>query len=236
MVRRSILVGSRGKRRGVSGERACCDRSRSRARAHERALRLPADAALDACRRPAQPVAVGLPGDGAVHDPPAAGGLITTFPGNAPPTSRAGRVDGTYCYHIRVADLRPRQTGRASPSRSTRPTPRRRSPSRRRVSSAAPSASPARVRMRSRASPRAYCTPALPEPAPRARCSLRRWDTTALANGAYDVCNVVTDNAGHSATATLTVTVSNLKPPAAARPRRPRLLAPPPRRQARAAP
>jgi hypothetical protein len=38
------------------------------------------------------------------------------------------------------------------------------------------------------------------------------WDTTALANGTYEVCNVVTDNAGHSATARLTVTIANLAP------------------------
>jgi hypothetical protein len=41
------------------------------------------------------------------------------------------------------------------------------------------------------------------------------WDTTAYANSAYDVCNIVTDNAGHSATATVTVTVVNAPPPAA---------------------
>ena len=32
-----------------------------------------------------------------------------------------------------------------------------------------------------------------------------QWDTTSVANGSYDVCNVVTDNAGHTATATATV-------------------------------
>jgi hypothetical protein len=35
------------------------------------------------------------------------------------------------------------------------------------------------------------------------------WDTTAYGNGAYDVCNVVSDNAGHSAIAIVTVTVAN---------------------------
>ena len=42
------------------------------------------------------------------------------------------------------------------------------------------------------------------------------WDTTGYANGTYDVCNVVIDNAGHSATAQVTVTVSNAIQPAAA--------------------
>ncbi len=44
------------------------------------------------------------------------------------------------------------------------------------------------------------------------------WDTTTLANGAYDVCNVVTDNAGHVAVATTTVTIANPLRPAAAAP------------------
>ncbi len=35
------------------------------------------------------------------------------------------------------------------------------------------------------------------------------WDTTGYANGVYEVCNVVADAAGHSATARTTVTVSN---------------------------
>jgi len=41
-----------------------------------------------------------------------------------------------------------------------------------------------------------------------------QWDTTASANGAYEICNVVTDNAGHTATAIATVTVANgIAPP-----------------------
>jgi hypothetical protein len=42
------------------------------------------------------------------------------------------------------------------------------------------------------------------------------WDTTGVGNGLYDVCNVVTDNAGHVAVATIAVTVANvpLAPPA----------------------
>jgi hypothetical protein len=36
-----------------------------------------------------------------------------------------------------------------------------------------------------------------------------RWDTTAYTDGSYDVCNVVTDRAGYSATATVTVRVAN---------------------------
>jgi hypothetical protein len=42
------------------------------------------------------------------------------------------------------------------------------------------------------------------------------WDTTTSANGPYDVCNVVTDNAGHVAIAAVTVTVANTLPLVAA--------------------
>jgi hypothetical protein len=38
------------------------------------------------------------------------------------------------------------------------------------------------------------------------------WDTTGYPDGTYDVCNVVTDNAGHSTTAVVTVTVANTIP------------------------
>jgi hypothetical protein len=44
------------------------------------------------------------------------------------------------------------------------------------------------------------------------------WDTTAYANGVYDVCNVVSDNAGHTAVATVTMTVANARAPAALSP------------------
>jgi hypothetical protein len=44
------------------------------------------------------------------------------------------------------------------------------------------------------------------------------WDTTGVASGSYEVCNVVTDNAGHTATATLSVTVANAQPLSPAQP------------------
>jgi hypothetical protein len=40
-----------------------------------------------------------------------------------------------------------------------------------------------------------------------------QWDTTGSPNGKYDVCNVVTDNVGHTAIAVATVTVLNGSPP-----------------------
>jgi hypothetical protein len=44
------------------------------------------------------------------------------------------------------------------------------------------------------------------------------WDTKLFPNGVYDVCNVVTDNAGHVTVATVRVTVANALPPPAAPP------------------
>ena len=40
-----------------------------------------------------------------------------------------------------------------------------------------------------------------------------QWDSAALANGPYDFCNVVTDNAGHTATAIASMTIANNVPP-----------------------
>jgi hypothetical protein len=45
------------------------------------------------------------------------------------------------------------------------------------------------------------------------------WDTTAVANGTYRVCNVVVDNAGHQAIAATAVTIANpIAPPVAPAP------------------
>ncbi len=41
---------------------------------------------------------------------------------------------------------------------------------------------------------------------------LGAWDTIGFADGAYDICNVATDNALHAATATSTVVVDNTAP------------------------
>ena len=38
------------------------------------------------------------------------------------------------------------------------------------------------------------------------------WNTTAYTDGSYDVCNTVTDRAGYSTTAVVTVTVANAVP------------------------
>ena len=40
----------------------------------------------------------------------------------------------------------------------------------------------------------------------------QRWDTTRFTDGTYDLCNIVTDNAGYTATATLRITILNAVP------------------------
>ena len=172
---------------------------------------------------------------GPCTSPPAVGGLITTFPGNSTTDFTGRPVDGTYCYHIRVADLLTTADGpgvtvsvdTTNPSATVAVSGQSR-----RASSAAAWGSRARARTRSPAWPRASCTPGRPGRALPARCSRSAWDTTAMANGTYEVCNVVTDNAGHSATARLTR--DHRQPRAAAAPAAPLRLAPG-RRQARGA-
>jgi hypothetical protein len=51
-----------------------------------------------------------------------------------------------------------------------------------------------------------------------------QWDTTKSPNGLYDVCNVVTDGAGHVAVAVTTVTVANGPPPPLPAPQPPNIL------------
>ncbi len=67
------------------------------------------------------------------------------------------------------------------------------------------------------------------------------WNTATLGNGSYDVCNIVTDRAGHTTAATVRVTVANIAPlavvparrPGAGRPARGRARLPPGRRRTR---
>jgi hypothetical protein len=149
---------------------------------------------------------------GACTVPPAAGGLITTFPGNATSDFTGRPLDGTYCYHIKVADplttadgpgitvtvdtVNPTATVAVSPQGVLRGIVSVSGTSADATSGVASSA------LHAGAVGACPAGPVVPG----------NWNTTAVANGTYDVCNVVTDNAGHSATATVTVTVANLQP------------------------
>ena len=155
---------------------------------------------------------------GPCSTPPAVGGLITTFPGNATTDFTGRPVDGTYCYHIRVADLLTTADGPGVTVSVDTVNP---------TATVAVSGQSATgvvsgtvgVSGTSGDAVSGVASSVLHAGAAGACASgpvlASTWDTTALANGTYDVCNVVTDNAGLSATATLTVTVSNRQPPAA---------------------
>jgi hypothetical protein len=158
---------------------------------------------------------------GACTDPPAAGGLITTFQGNAT-TDYTGRpVDGTYCYHIRVADLLTTADG-PGVTVSVDTTPPAATVA---VSGQSPTgvvSGVVGVTGTSADVVSGVASSVFHVGAPGA-CAAGPvlgavWDTSGLANGAYDVCNVVTDNAGLTTTATDSVTIANLQPLALAVP------------------
>ena len=151
---------------------------------------------------------------GPCTDPPAAGGLIRTFPGNATTDFTGTPVDGTYCYHIRVADLLSTADGPGvTVSVDTAPPTATVA-----VAPAGVLSGTVAVSGTSADATSGVATSVLHVGAtgacPAGPVLTGSWNTTAAPNGSYDLCNVVTDNAGHTATATLTVMVSNLRSPA----------------------
>jgi len=152
---------------------------------------------------------------GACTSPPEQGGPITTFQGNSTTDFTGRPVDGTYCYHIRVADLLTTADGpgvtvsvdTTNPSATVAVTGQ---------SPAGVVSGSVGVSGTSADAVSGVASSVLHAGAPGACASgpvlTSVWDTTAMANGTYEVCNVVTDNAGHSATARLTLTIANLAP------------------------
>ena len=155
---------------------------------------------------------------GACTDPPAAGGLIATFPGNATSDFTGRPVDGTYCYHIKVADLLTTADGPGvtvtvdtiNPTATVAVSPAG-------VLSGVVSVSGTSADATSGVASSVLHVGAVGA-CPAGPAVTGSWDTTAVPNGAYDVCNVVTDNAGHTATATVTVTIANLQAQSVAAP------------------
>jgi len=159
--------------------------------------------------------------NGACTSPPAAGGLITTFGDNTTSDFTGSPVDGTYCYHIKVADLLTTADGPGVTVSvdTTNPTATVA------VSGQAPGGVVSGTIAVSGTSADAVSGVASSVlhvgavgACPTGAVVGSALDTKKLANGAHDVCNVVTDRAGHRTTATLTVTVSNLAPLAVSAP------------------
>ena len=149
--------------------------------------------------------------------PPAPGGLIATFPGNATSDFTGRPADGTYCYHVRVADLLSTADGPGVTVSVDTADPT--------ATVAISGQSPAGVVSGTvgvsgtSADALSGVASSVLRAGPAGACAsgpvlASNWNTATVPNGIYDVCNVVTDNAGHSATATLTVTVSNALPAA----------------------
>ncbi len=156
--------------------------------------------------------------EGVCTSPVSEGGPIRTFPGNATTDFSGNPVDGVYCYYIKSADL---LTTANSPGLTVV------------VDTQAPTATVAvagqvggivggtvGVSGTSADAVSGVAASVFHAGAvgacPSGPVIGASWDTTATPNGAYEVCNVVTDVAGHVAVATARVTVSNLLPLAAA--------------------
>jgi hypothetical protein len=158
--------------------------------------------------------------------PLAPGGLITTFRGNDTTDFTGHPVDGTYCYYIKVDDGdgdTANSPGVTVSVDTTAPV----------ATIAVPDAQPGGIVSHlvgvlgtSSDAISGVASSALHVGAvgacPSGPVIAPVWDTTTVANGVYDVCNVVTDKAGNTAVATATVTVANGAPlsaqPAAAAP------------------
>jgi hypothetical protein len=153
---------------------------------------------------------------GACTTPATGGQPLQTFPDNTTSSYSDPAPDGTWCYYIQSADLvtpaySPGLTvvvDSLSPTATISVTP---------LSSTSVVSGTVSVSGTAADAGSGVASSALHVGAAGA-CAQgpvigAQWDTTASANGSYDVCNVVTDNAGHTGIAVVTVTVANGKPP-----------------------
>jgi hypothetical protein len=153
---------------------------------------------------------------GACAAPPAAGVPVRVYPGNTTSEHFAVPGDGRFCFLIRAADA----AGGTADSNAitigvdtTNPTA---AVAVSRQAAGGVVAGTVRVTRTSADAVSGVASSVLRLGAVGAcgtGATLRaNWDTTGYADGTYDVCNVVTDNAGHSTTAVVTVTVANTIP------------------------
>ena len=172
---------------------------------------------MDAGSRSAQHPADGLARTRRLHDP--ARGRAA---GRDLPRQHAGRaLRDTRRRHVLLLRARQRRSlaqVRTAPASRSRSTPRRRpprSPSRPPLPAASSAASSTSLGSATdatsgvatntrRVGPVGACASGTNVP--------QRWDTTRFTDGTYDLCNIVTDNAGYTATATLRITIPNAVP------------------------
>jgi hypothetical protein len=153
---------------------------------------------------------------GACTTPPAAAQLVATYPGNETAEHFAMPGEGRFCFFVRATDAlggTADSPGLTLAIDTTAPT------STVAVSNTAPGGIVSGVVNIARTATDAVsgvatnvrrvgaagnCANGTSVPA--------RWDTTTYTDGPYDVCNIVTDRAGYTTTATVRVTVANAVP------------------------
>jgi hypothetical protein len=154
---------------------------------------------------------------GACTDPLATGTPVRTYPDNTTSQHFAKPADGTYCFYVSATDI---TGGTASGPGLTVG-----------IDTTAPTATVAvsgqaaggivhgtvTVSGTSSDAVSGVATSVL-QVGPVGACATgstvaASWNTTHYTDGSYDVCNVVTDRAGHTTTAVVTVAVANAVPP-----------------------
>jgi len=153
---------------------------------------------------------------GACTTPPAAGQLVATYPGNAQAEHFAVPGDGTFCFFVRASDALGGTADSPPLTLTIDTTPPTSTVA---VAPTAPGGIVSGVVNISRSASDATsgvatnvrrvgavgdCADGTNVP--------QRWDTTRFTDGAYDLCNIVTDNAGYTTTATLRITIVNAVP------------------------
>ena len=156
--------------------------------------------------------------EGVCATPVTEGGPIANFPGNATTDFTGNPVDGVYCYYIKAADLLTTANGPGltvvvdthDPTATIA------------VSNQVAGVVSGTVTVSGTSGDAVSGVAAsVFHAGAQGSCAAgsvigATWDTTTVADGPYGVCNVVTDNAGHVAVATTSVTVANPLRPAVA--------------------
>jgi hypothetical protein len=153
---------------------------------------------------------------GACTDPPAAALPVRTYPDNTTSQHFAMPGDGTWCFFISAADLAGGTANGPGLTLTIDTTPPTATVA---VSDQAPGGvvhGTVRVSGTSADAVSGVASRVL-RIGPVGGCATgttvrRSWNTTNYTDGSYDICNVVTDRAGYTTTAVVTVTVANTVP------------------------
>jgi hypothetical protein len=153
---------------------------------------------------------------GACTNPPAAAIPVRTYPDNTTSQHFASPGDGTFCFFISATDLAGGTANGPGLTVTIDTTPPTATVA---VSDQAPGGivhGTVRITRTSADAVSGVASSVL-QVGPVGACTTgttvrASWNTTAYTDGSYDVCNTVTDRAGYSTTAVVTVTVANAVP------------------------